>query len=327
MKKVLITGTTASHTSVQANLRNMKFTGLLSMSLIHSGVEIELRDVSSSESFEQYDKVIVGLSPFTSLSSNKIYNALDTINRSGDKTVLLMDSPDPHLVYRSMISAVNNPSIMSKDLYSQRRDFQEFINNKKFSESVVSGMNKVLNEKLPLLVPSVPYFSHTTDSLRVTTEDLIELNFDSFFESDNYHEERKSSKYWLADSRKNIWVEQIKDSVSNPVLNFKRSHYDSDIDLVDRIIDSFGYLKNNHKYDNPWWSRNIMLTLSCGIPVFSDWRHTSKMGDSWSLLPHTVEEMSNTQRKELSLEQKSSYLSLCPSWEEICDYTVSQLNK
>lgn len=327
MKKVLITGTTASHTSVQANIRNMKFTGLLSMALIHSGVEIELRDVSSSESFEQYDKVIVGLSPFTSLSSNKIYNALDTINRSGDKTVLLMDSPDPHLVYRSMTSSLNNPSIMSKDLYSKRKNFQEFINNKSFSESVISGINKVLTKKLPLLVPSVPYFSHTPESLRVKTEDLIELNFDSFFESDNYYEERESSKYWIADSRKNIWVEQVGNSLSNSVLNFKRGHYDSDIDLVDRVLESFGYLKNNHRYDNPWWSRNIMLTLSCGVPVFSDWRFTSKMGDSWSLLPHTVEGLSHASRKELSVEQKSSYLSLCPTWEEICDYTVSQLNK
>lgn len=327
MKKVLITGTTASHSSVQANLRNMRFTGLLSMALMHAGIEIELRDVSSSESFDEYDKVIVGLSPSTSLSSNKIYNALDVINRYGDKTVLLMDSPDPHLVYRSINSSLNNPSIMSKDLYSKRKDFQEFINNKSFADSVVSGMDKVLTKKLPLLVPSVPYFTHTPESLRVQTEDLIELNFDSFFESDNYYEERQSSKYWIADSRKNIWVEQVHNSVSNPVLNFKRSHYDSDIDLVDRVLDSFGYLKNNQKYDNPWWSRNIMLTLSCGVPVFSDWRFTSKMGDSWSLLPHTVEGMSHADRKELSLEQKSSYLSLCPSWEEICEYTVSQLNK
>ena len=327
MKKVLITGATASQSSVQANYRNIRFSGLLNNALLNSGVESELRDVSRTETFESYDKVVVGLSPFTSLSANKIYTALDTLNRSGDKAVLLVDAPDPHLVYRSMVSALNNPSNLSKSLYSKRAGFDSFVKDKNFSNSVVSGIERVISERLPLVVPSVPYFSHTSSSLRVATDDLIELNFDSYFEKENYYAGRESSSYWLADSRSNIWVEQIKETVSNPILNYKRSHYDSDIDLTDRILGSFGYLRNNYRYDNPWWSRNIMLTLSCGVPVFSDWRFTSKMGDSWSLLPHSAEELNHLDRKDLAEEQKSSYLSLCPSWKEICEYSVSQLNK
>ena len=327
MKKVLITGATASQSSLEANKQKTRFSGLIYKALTDGGVSTELRDTEYQETFDIYDRVIIGLAPFTSLSANKIYTALDALNRAGDKAIILLDSPDPHLVYKSISSVLSNHSILSKSLYEKRLGFKRFLEDKSFSDSVFAGVERLASGINTAVIPSVPYYSHSMDSLRLGTESIIELNFDSYFKDDNFYVEKEKSSYWLADSNKSIWVKDIQGTVYSPVLNFKRSHYDSDLDLVERITGSFGYLKNNHKYDNPWWSRNIMLALSCGVPVFSDWRQTSIMGECWRLLPHTVETISHSERKELADEQKSSYLSFCPSWEEICEYSVSRLIK
>lgn len=327
MKKVLITGATASQSSLEANKQKVRFGGLLHNALSSAGLDVETRETNLSENFNNYEKVIVGLAPVTSLSANKIYTALDALNRAEDKAVLLLDLPDPHFVYKSMKSVLSNESIIFKSLYNKRLNFQDLVENKNFYNSVISGMEKVYAGKIPVIVPSVPYHKHSPESLNINTSSLIELNFDSYFMNDNFYQEKEKSNYWLTDSMKSEWSQNVSKTLFNPVLNYKRSHYDYDLSLVDRILGSFGYLKNNHKYDNPWWSRNIMLTLSCGVPVFADWRQTSVMGDAWRILPQSVEEITHLERKELADEQKSSYLSFCPAWDEIAEYSISQIFK
>lgn len=326
MKKVLITGATSSQHSAQANDRSIKFSGLLKSSLEYSGVNVELRKVNLDESFDEYDKVLIGLAPFTSLSANNIYTALHTLEKVKNKAVVFLDNPDPSTVFTSFNSVVKNKNIMSKDLYAKRNNYHQVTSNKKFFNSVLEGINLILCGKIPIVIPTVPYFKYSTEILKINTDSLIPINFDSYFADDYFYEEREYSKYWLTDTRTSEWIKTIQNTIYNPVINYKRNNYDYDLDLINRILNSYGYLKTTHKYNIPWWSRFIMLTLSAGVPVVSDWRQTQIMGKSWDLLPHTIESMTHKERKLLAEEQKISYLSMCPTWKESSSTLITLIN-
>lgn len=327
MKKILITGATASQHSKEANFRNIRFSGLLQKSLESSTTSVVMASASLESIQDDYDKYIIGLAPFTSMSANKIYEALSLLNNVSDKSTVFLDAPDPHLVAKSFDSILKNPSIITKEIYRKRTGHQKTLGDKEFSDSVLGGIDKFLQGNFSVIVPSLPYFKYTQDYLKIPTNNLIELNFDSYLASIEYKNTEGSGKYWLTDSTTNSWTRKISETIANPILNVKRSHYDANVDLVDRMSSACGYLLATHYRDFPWWSANTMFALSCGIPVVSDWTHTSVMGEDWRHLPHTLESMSTDERKNLAARQKLSYLIHCPSWGEICEYSTSQIIK
>lgn len=332
MKQVLITGSTSSQFSNEAQKRSPRFCGLLNTAFSYSGSSVQVQSVSVSEEksiFDSYDVVIVGLAPFTSFSANNIINALNTVSTVAEskKLKILFDAPEPHLVYQSFDSILKNNSILDKSIYSRRAGHSLVVSNNKFRKSILKTMDFLLSGDYDVVVPSVPYFSGTRDIYGIpkskSHQDLISLNFDQLFKSLDNSSIDVKSKYWLAENINAKWAKDISKTLSNPVLGVKKTQYDTEVDLIKRMQESHGYLLNTYKNGNPWWSPNISVALSCGTPVFSDWRYTGALGVYWSSLPHTVEDLSTEDRILLSSQQREVYYSHLNSF----DNEVSKLNK
>ena len=100
MSKILITGMSASHASDKTNLRSLSFAGVIKLVLEQQGHEVVQVNPEVSwnlKDLEQYDSVLVGLSPITSLSANHVYGALSVIDVLLDspKLRLFIDAPEP----------------------------------------------------------------------------------------------------------------------------------------------------------------------------------------------------------------------------------------
>jgi hypothetical protein len=327
MKKVLITGATSSQYSIDAHKRNSRFSGLLTAGLNFSGVSAQMKSLEmdfDGNNLKEYDTVLIGLSPFSSLSANKSYTSLNTLTKvleSGVKFKIILDAPDPQLVYTSYSSIIKNPEIFTKSLYSSREGFKNVQTDSQLKNKLIQTIEYILTGDYDIVVPEVPYFEFSRDAYgipKTSSSKTYSLNFDSIF-SDTFHVKLgEKSKFWCTDNNNTVWAKKISATLSKPVLNLKRTQYDTDIDYIHRLQQSYGYLLPTYKNNLPWWSANTMLSLSCGIPVFSEWRHTQKMSGYWSVLPQTAEDMSHEQRYELSVMQKETYLAKTTTWEEIC---------
>jgi hypothetical protein len=62
---------------------------------------------------------------------------------------------------------------------------------------------------------------------------------------------------------------------------------------------------------------SLSQALFVGVPVVTDWRHTSYMGADWSLLPASVEEMSPEERLDTAKVQKEVYINNLPNWASV----------
>lgn len=333
MKKIFITGATASQYSVDAHSRSTRFSGLLNSALISEGINsvvgVPSIEVTQDE-IKEYDSVVVGLSPISSLSANRIYAAIHTLGISLDagNGKILLDAPDPNMVFKSFRSVLANPSLLTKETYSSRYDYKSVVSDPKVRNRLMETIDIVANEGLPTIVPALPYFNPTRDDYGIPSsgeyKDLISINLESFSKSKNIVDSN-NHKYWSSESHSSPWSKKIEKTLSKPVLPLKRSAYDTDFEYEERLKNSIGLLISVHKNNLPWWSPNILLALTNGIPVFSDWRYTEVMGSSWRNLPSDAESMSPAQRLDLASSQLESYLTFVDNCENNIKIQLAKL--
>ena len=81
----------------------------------------------TKEFLDQFDSVIVGISPLTSLSANYCYGGLHVVSELLDdkRLTLLVDSPQPGQIIASLKSITANPQAFTKDFYANRQGFQQ----------------------------------------------------------------------------------------------------------------------------------------------------------------------------------------------------------
>ena len=328
MKKALITGATSSHGSLEAHNRISRFAGLLNSSLSFSSVQSHMGFVpfnTPKSELDENDLIVVGISPISSLSANKFYNSLKVINhfKGSSKLKIMIDAPDPHLAFQSYKSVLSKPELLTKSLYSAREGYSQVADS---PTEMLSAMEFLLSGDYDLIVPSMPYKTISRSEYGIPEGgQTFNYNFDYIFMNNFHISEKASARYWLAENAKTKWATDISKTVKNPVLGVKRNAYDTSKDYVSRMQNSYGFLLNTYRNGLPWWSLNIMLALSCGVPVFSDWRYTSELGLSWSGLPHSAEDMNQIDRLVLSQNQLKVYAEKVPSIEEISVQLKEQL--
>ena len=132
MSKILITGMTSSHTSENANMRSLSFAGVLNHVLTVNGHEVIQDQPSVSwnlNDLAEYDAVLVGISPITSLSSNYAYGALSVIDVLLDdpRLKLFIDSPEPTRITSSLRAISKTPDNITKPFYSYRKGFSQDV--------------------------------------------------------------------------------------------------------------------------------------------------------------------------------------------------------
>lgn len=333
MANIFITGSTASQCSTEAQKRTTKFSGLLNNAFNASGHSSNIYTPSVTatiDNIENYDSVIVGLSPFTSMSSHRIYSALYTLGLALDagNAKILLDAPDPHLVFKSFRSVISNPSILTKKNYSARHQYDLVMSNSSVRNKIMETIEIVASEGIPTIIPSVPYFNGTREQYGIPESsshpDLISLNLDSM-RGLSFDGSYSQSKYWSSDDAKSEWSKKIEKTVSKPVLPIKRTAYDTEYEYVERLKNSYGFLMPTYKNNLPWWSPNILLSLSSGTPVFSDWKLTESMGYYWSLLPSDAESFTIEDKLEHARAQMIYYLNSTPHWEKSLSSSLGQL--
>jgi hypothetical protein len=53
--------------------------------------------------------------------------------------------------------------------------------------------------------------------------------------------------------------------------------------------------------------------MNAQTPIATEWRESSSIGDSWSMLASPIETMTNQERNALSTRQTAEYLTSIPS--------------
>lgn len=335
--RILMTGATASQSPNVKSRGTPTFSRFVEKALQEAGHEVTWINpsVSLSENYlDEFDSVVVGISPPTSTAAHRIYGALSVIHfaRNIGKLTLMVDAPDPRRLWSGIRAIRNKPEDLTKDFYSKRKEY-----SKTLDESVLTRLHSSIDflytEEWPTTIfPSLPwsdYPSISSEIPRTNKDNLVGLNFDSLILSDTSRsittKYETNRDYWVSDSINTKWSKSIEKTVVCEVEPIRKTRWEDNEKVVSRINSSLGCLISVYDKGSPWWSPYLSQSLALSIPVVTDWKLSSMLGEEWSLLANSVEELSEKQRRDLSHGQKKSYSSAIPSWKESVQKTSSAL--
>lgn len=325
--KILITGCTAQQASSKTALRTPTFSTLIAQALKDGGSSVSIMEPSiymTKEALQEYDAVLVGLAPPTSLSANKIYPAFSVASKAKDigNLILYLDAPEQYKLQSSLKSCYLNMSDLQKDFYNRRRNYSDLVSDPDLKQEVYGFIEFLYNEKWPTtLYPSFPWMSYKAISQVILNTDstvLAPINVDAYLLRQPYVSSDFSitKEYWTCDAIKTEWSKSIIKTLKYDVASTRESRWENFEDTQHRIRKSIGTLVSVYRSNDPWWSPALAQSLSVGTPVVTDWRQSSILGQEWTHLASSVEDMNQSQRFELAVAQKESYLKTIPAWKD-----------
>jgi len=324
MSKILITGMTASHASEKANLRSLSFAGVMRRVLEQQGHEViqENPEVSwNTKDLEQYDAVLVGISPITSLSANHVYGALSVMDVLLDspKLHLFIDAPEPAKITASLRAMVKTPDNLTKPFYSYRKGFSH-ASESNMLNNLIEVIEDLLTKPWPVtLYPSLPWTNeeeHVANLLPEGARDSLKaINLDSFLISTQDMIETERRDKWAVENYSTRWVKTTTATLSNPTVPMKWNKSWSDAQVDVQIAASIGALIPPYS-SSTWWSYRYAQCMNALTAIATDWKESSILGSSWTHLASSIESMSQEERTTLALEQRKTYLASIPTRRE-----------
>lgn len=326
--KVFITGCTAAHASKYSNEKNASFAGTINAALVELGCEVTWDSPSvrlTKDYLSQFDSVLLGLSSPTNVISHRIYGALSVTKHCLElgNLSLFIDTPDPHKIYAGLREIYKNPKSIVKSFYSKKREYSLAVEQNNY-ENIIAGVTKLYTETWPkTIIPSYPWSNSSVVSKYVPNIDNSKLFLVS---PDSYLMEIQQDRttivdgnYWCADNLKTKWSQTVVENLTKPVLPYRTSKWEGNKDVLERLSGSLGALVSTYKDGNPWWMPTLSQALFVGVPVATDWRHTTYMGPEWSVLPAAIEEMLPETRLDIAKKQKEYYIQDLPTWADVKD--------
>ena len=333
--KVLVTGCSSAQTSPSVLKRTTTFTGLLVQSLTEAGHDVVWDTPSmrwDEKHLSQYDSVVVGLTPPTSITAYRLYGALSVIDRARSVTNVkyLVDAPEPHKLWNGVRALASNPDDLVKDFYSKRSEYSLAQDSKELSRLQSVLVDLYENTWESTIVPAFPWFRsrHVTRHIPNLTDKRLEpLTLDSlvFKNLRNSGLYMKNNCYGWSYDYSSKWLSKLEKTLSQEVNPLVSSKTATDASILSNMNKSIGTLVSVHKNDEPWWSVSLSQSLYVKTPVITDWRCTSYLGGAWSVLGHAVEDMSQGGRNSLAVAQESEYLNSISSYEETLERVSSAI--
>ena len=320
MSKILITGMSAPQVSPETNARNLSFGSLMGLVLILQGndvVQEEPKIKWTLEDLEQYDKVIVGLSPVTSLSANHTYGALNVIHllRGNPKLAFFIDAPEPTRIGSSLRAILKKPENLTKSFYSYRKGFTQ-ANDPTVLKNLLGTIEWLLTEPWPSTIyPMLPWTDQESvaEQLPSASQQSVRgVNLDRYIIEEQPISTAERTEKWVVENFSTPWTKSTVATLSNPTVPMKWNKGWTDDKVADQIGRGIGALISPHQ-NGTWWTYRIVQCLNALTPVATDWRESGFIGSPWMQLASAIEHMTQEERTQLANDQRKAYIDAIPS--------------
>lgn len=310
---------TAPQASENANTRNLGFAGILNSVLTSAGHEVTWISPSvhmTKESLQQFDSVIVGVTPILSVGANRAYGALSIITHLWDsgKLVLMVDGPNSSQVEPNLKATMFNSSSLVKSFFSNRKEYSTVLADSTVLDRVYRGVELLSMEEWPTTIYSaLPWSAHEDVKLPANAKKhLVGINLDSHLLTDEPVSVDRRDK-WVIDVPNTPWSTAVVKTLSLPNSLMKWNKGWTDTQVWEQLTRSIGALITPYKKDGTWWSYRYVQALNSRTPVATDWKFSSRIGDAWATLASAIESMSPSLRDVLASAQRDLYVANIPT--------------
>lgn len=274
----------------------------------------------TKEDLDQFDLIVFGFIPPTSLSANKLYGAMRVLSLMFDspKLKLVVDSPQVWQYKNSLAAVIRDPMVLLSRAYERRESY----NLAKQQASVLKDAATAMGSGVwpEILYPSLPWNSDeaVADALRfVDASQITGINLDALLiEAEPQRLGRRD--VWAAENQKSSWIDSIAKTIALPMEPTKVGRKTDDKYAYEIIRDSVGLLLPPQERNSiTWWNYRLIQAMNTGTPIATYWPATQGFDQSWSMLAYQIEDMTPAQRNSLAIKQRESYLNAVSSADDV----------
>jgi hypothetical protein len=328
--KVLVTGATSRQANPDAsdvNKKEVAFAWLLAETMRDLGWDVEHRNPTVLESYDEFDHVFVGLAPLHGIGSNRAYGVLAASLRlwGSGRLSFFVDDPDVGKVTGGLRTMVTNPNNLTKPWFSYKLEY-EVANQPEYAEWLRAGVRMLHEQQWPrLIVPAHPWFqgrdliakkvpqaAHAIWTLDLTA--FLPVIEDEVTTDEGYYQwvcEAEADDKWLRQQQTMISTYRISNSKKDEA---RSSAPMSDKRLVNLYRKSWGVLQPPI-VPAGWWNSRIGYARQARVPYVTKWQDVQALGDAYMVLPHTVAQLDRDGRDALVQAQAETFDTVIPSKE------------
>jgi len=319
--KILMTGMASAHCSTKGNYSF--FSGLYKVFSEFADVTISEPKLSWTRSYlQEFDAVIVGITPPTSIAANKIYGAIHVLDLmyESNKLRIVVDSPQVWQFKNSINSFTRNPLQVFGSMYRLRKDYEEA--STKHVSTIKSLADKMSSIQWPkTYVPLLPW--STVESVAASTGFLpvsstIGLQIDSIFLDRKAGSDMVKAQRWAVDNVKSSWWISLAKTLRYPGIALSSSKKLKDSEAEQTIAKSIGLIiPPQDRKVGTWWSYRYIQALNLNSPIVTYWQDAHGFSESWSKLAYQVEDMDAFDRQNLAEMQFKDYVDSVPNLHDV----------
>ena len=317
--KVLFTGMSSSHCKPGRN--QSFFRTLASAYEEFSKVTWSEPKLSWTKSdLDQFDQIIFGFSPPTSMGANYLYGAVNVLNimYESPKLRLVVDSPQMWQYKNSLRAFKRDSDQIFGSFYSSRKNYAE-AKKSNVRESAEALAYKLANAQWPIsFAPSLPWQDKDSISSKlpfISEGSVVTLNLDSLLLTKETPSIGRSEQ-WAVDNPKSAWFLTTKNTLRFPTMSMKNSTKPKDPEVRERINSCMGaIIAPQDRNLGTWWSYRYVQAMNTTTPIATYWQESGSISPEWGLLGYQIEDMQPYERQHVAFQQIKQYESLIPNKE------------
>lgn len=301
MGKMLVSGMNSKHCNTKKLKRDVMVSWLLAEALRDMGHEVEHRNPTMTETYEEFDHVFLGITALHSVGCNRAYGALAALLKTYGqrKITLYIDDVDTQKVMSGLRVMNNDPAKLVKPYYVYRLEYSLATSAPEWHEWLMTGINLLHDYAWPtVIVPMFPWgdIDAIKRGLPNATE-VIPIDFSRYVPEYVGEDERspERERTWLSEADPDKqWMSMQRTRFPT---RFFRKGYEKrpeDHGLVLEYAKNWGVIDPG--LDNGFFYSRIIYAAQARALFVTKWQNVQALGDPYSLLADKAEEFDDDTR-------------------------------
>lgn len=331
--KVLVTGATSRQANPDASnvgKKEVAFAWLLAEALRSMGHDVEHRNPSVVETYEEFDHVFIGLAPLHGLGSNRAYGVLAASLRlwGSGRMSFYVDDPDVGKVTGGLRTMATNPNNLTKPFFAYKLEY-EVAHRPEYESWLQAGVRMLNEQQWPrLIVPAHPWFSGMDKILKKVPQAIgytTTLDLTAYLPEITVKEmDDENVPQWICEAGPNDkWLRQQQPGAEVYRIGKDGKKKLPDTHLVNLYRKSLGVLQPPVEPVG-WWNSRLGYARQALVPYVTRWQDVQALGEDYTVLPHTISLMDQDARDTLVQSQAEAFDRAIPS-RELCESYLNEI--
>ena len=308
MGKILVSGFLSRQCNPSKNRRDVMVSWMLAEALRDMGHDVEHRNPTLTEDYEEFDQVYLGLAALHSVGCNRSYGWLAAYLKAQGKVTLYVDDPDTAKVLSGIRVIKNDPWKLTKPFYKYRLEYK-LASEPAWHDWLMQGVEQLHDYAWPtVIVPLFPWGDPSKmQSQLPNAEAIVPIDFSSYVPEYVGEDEwsPEPDKLWVTEaSRDNKWFIQQRPVL--PTLHFCRGETKRPDDkaLVETYAKSWGVLDPG--LDNGFFNSRMIYAAQARTLYVTRWQNVQSLGNPYSILADRAAELTEDERIEWATAQSAA---------------------